>query len=498
MAYLRGFDNDVFISYWHYDNRPLKKDGGEGWIEKFHYLLQLMLRRRLGCKDPAIWRDVELAGNDYLTEKLVNRVSKVALLVSVLSPGYLNSEWCIRELQVFCKIAEEAGRLRLDEAKGPIFKVLRMPIPPEKLPPELRDLLDYKFYDETTEDEFIPELGKEAEQKFTAGVLDVACDITEVMGLLKQKIEGGAKPAAAAPVIYLAEASSDQKDARNAISRELKERGCVILPDQSLSAAPDFEKAVGDDLARAKLSIHIIGKHYGWIPENAEHSVVHLQTEIAPGRGGDPAFRRLIWLPGGLKVEDDRQRKFIDHLRSDPAIQKSAEFLEGSLEELKEAVVNELTKRRNPAPAPAIARKHRSPRIYLIHDRADEDAVAPIKDFLFSKDFEAIEPSMEVNEAKVRKYHKDNLTLCDAVLIYHGAASDGWLQAKQSDLRKAAGFGRRKPMLGQAIYLAAPETPKKQRFRTLEADVVRNFEAFIPNKLEEFLSKIRKEFSEPA
>ena len=65
--------------------------------------------------------------------------------------------------------------------------------------------------------------------------------------------------------------------------------------------------------------------------------MVHLQTEIASRRGGDPGFKRLIWLPDGLTTEDDRQRKFIDYVRSDPAIQKSAEFLEGSLEKLKEA-----------------------------------------------------------------------------------------------------------------------------------------------------------------
>ena len=40
--------------------------------------------------------------------------------------------------------------------------------------------------------------------------MDLAYDIAEVIKRLKQKIEGGQKAATAAPVIYLAETSSDQ------------------------------------------------------------------------------------------------------------------------------------------------------------------------------------------------------------------------------------------------------------------------------------------------
>ena len=74
--------------------------------------------------------------------------------------------------------------------------------------------------------------------------MDLAHDISEVIKRLKQKIEAGQK-AAAAPVIYLAETSSNQAAARDAIKRELRERGCVIVPSRPLLAAPDFEQAVG-------------------------------------------------------------------------------------------------------------------------------------------------------------------------------------------------------------------------------------------------------------
>lgn len=71
MAYLREFEDDVFISYAHLDNQPLK-DGGEGWISKSHRLLEVLLRKRLGV-DPVIWHGPEggcrsrhLSGRDEL------------------------------------------------------------------------------------------------------------------------------------------------------------------------------------------------------------------------------------------------------------------------------------------------------------------------------------------------------------------------------------------------------------------------------------------------
>ena len=41
-----------------------------------------------------------------------------------------------------------------------------------------------------------------------------------------------------------------------------------------------------------------------------------LQQEIAAERGAASGLARLIWLPPGLAVEDERQRRFIEHLRT--------------------------------------------------------------------------------------------------------------------------------------------------------------------------------------
>ena len=497
MAYLSEFEGDIFISYARYDDEQLKK-GEDGWVSHLHRALETLLRRRLGA-NPQIWRDVGLAGNEFLWDKLANQISKAAVLVSVVSPRYLKSDWCLREVQEFCRVADDHGGLRVDEDKARIFKVLLWPIPLEKHPAELQEFHGYELYeiDKETDKphEWDPVQGEKAEQKFLGVVSDLAYDITTLLNLLKERDAARECKAPVGPVVYLAEASSDQAETRAAIRRELQEAGCLILPTRPVVTGPNFlENQVRDDLGRAQLSIHVIGENYGMVPEKAERSVVDLQHELAVARAADRAFTRVVWLPAGLSIKEERQTRFVEHLREDPAMQENVEFLEGSIEDLKTCVERRVRALRTPPPvsarAAAGAADEGPRRVYIICDQADRNAVKPISDYLFSRDIEPILPLTEGDEAQVREDHKDNLTTCDGTLIYHGAGGEIWLRTKRNDLKKAAGFGRTKPMLGQAIYLGAPETPAKREFRTHEAEVIQGFGAFSPQALDDFIAKL--------
>ena len=79
-----SFENDVFISYAHIDDVPLI-EGQKGWIANFHRALEVRLAQLLG-RNPRIWRDPKLQGNDIFADRLVERLPGVAILVSVISP----------------------------------------------------------------------------------------------------------------------------------------------------------------------------------------------------------------------------------------------------------------------------------------------------------------------------------------------------------------------------------------------------------------------------
>ena len=102
------FQNDIFISYAHIDNEPLT-EGQKGWISQFHRDLENRLGQLYG-QSPRIWRDEKLQGNDAFAEEIVGQFPNVALLVSVLSPRYVKSEWCIRELKFILSSCPTNGR----------------------------------------------------------------------------------------------------------------------------------------------------------------------------------------------------------------------------------------------------------------------------------------------------------------------------------------------------------------------------------------------------
>jgi hypothetical protein len=92
-----NFDTDVFISYAHIDNQPMLA-GNDGWVTVFHEALHQLLSRFKGG-EVRIWRDEKLRGNDVFSAEIMDQFPKTATLVSVLTPRYLKSPWCTKEIQ---------------------------------------------------------------------------------------------------------------------------------------------------------------------------------------------------------------------------------------------------------------------------------------------------------------------------------------------------------------------------------------------------------------
>ena len=89
--------NDIFISYAHLDDKPLT-EGQKGWITKFHRILEVRLGQLLG-EEPTIWRDPKLSGNDVFDQSIVGEFKKARVMLSIMTPRYVKSDWCVRELQ---------------------------------------------------------------------------------------------------------------------------------------------------------------------------------------------------------------------------------------------------------------------------------------------------------------------------------------------------------------------------------------------------------------
>jgi hypothetical protein len=494
---LKNFEDDIFISYAHLDNQPLA-EGLDGWVETLHERLSIRLSQLLG-EEVKIWRDPKLQGNDYFADSLVTRVSKAAILISVLSPRYVRSEWCMREINEFSRAAEARGGLRVGNSSR-LFKILKTYIPLEEQPESLQPMLGYEFYeyDHTLDraKEFSPDVSPHRDIRYWEKLEDLANDIVHLIERMKKSNGTGLTVAAAAPAsvssngktVYLAKTTSDLNEERDSIQRELQQHGQLVLPDKELPLnAEALKEEVSSYLKQSQLSIHLIGSRYGIVPEDDSRSIVQIQNDLA--RESAQEVKQLIWMPTGLETKDERQQKFIDSLRLGLNGSLGAEVLQTKLEDLKIQIYEKLADK--PQPAAPIDSDSNPTSLYLICDKQDYEAVSPLESYLFDQGFEVILPVLEGDEAQAAQDHKDNLLCCDAVLIYYGQASEIWLRMKMRELQKIAGYGRTEPMLARAIYISAPGNHRKEQFKTHEALVIRNYDAFSPELLKPLLAKIQ-------
>lgn len=491
---------DAFISYHHDDNLL-------GWVDNFHKGLFGLLAGMLP-KQPKIWRDPNMPGYGPIAGHLHEKLEQATILISILSPGYLNSDWCMAEMKEFCRVCKE--RDGLDLASHPyVFKIFKTFIEREQYPGLLQGEKGYEFFEfepmSIKPSEFDSELGPNKDKRFWARLSDLAWDIKEVLGKLKPARPPSpsigeqvfAKPPAAAKgAVYLAETTYDLKDTRDKIKRELQEHGYEILPGRELPlVSPDYEEAVRGNLENCKLSVHLIGETYGIVPERARNrSIVLLQNQIAAEYSNSrPHFSRLIWMPKDLQPAEEQQAQFIAELKSKAEYQRGAELLLTPLDELNTIIQKRLTSSNGHKRRERLVRK----RIYLICDSLDGDDIVPLNDHLIGRDYEVMLPLLDGGEDDQGiELHKNKLLQCDALLIYYGKAGQRWLEQKQLDLEKITGLERNaapdrvKPLLATLIYVAGPPTNHKRLFNSFDPPTKKNFGGFSPTDLDKFLTQI--------
>lgn len=493
---------DLFISYTHIDNQPFGTE--RGWIDLLHKNLEIRVSQLLG-KPPVIWRDSRLNGNDVFAITLLDEIRKTNLLLSVLSPRYLKSKWCLRELNSFYKYAAKNAGVLLNN-KARIFKVLKTPVSLNQHPQKIKGMTGYEFYEHDQASgrfrEYNPDPGVNRDKRYWDTLEDLAQDITKFIEDWRAMTKVS-PPTKAAPIsgktIYLAQTTSDQNESRDFIRRELLQSGHRVLPEASLPLDQRLRDEVKSYLNESSMSVHLIGAYYGIVPEGEAKSIVEIQYELAASNGVPPDHQQMIWMPNGLQLgADEQQKRFVTDLLEHKNLPQRAELLQTKLENLK-TFIHEKLNPPKPSPPKSVINGHGTgpapprddnspPIVYLVCDQPDYDNIAPVEAFLYDQGCEVLSPS----GAGDLQTHKENLLLCDAVLIYCGKTTDNWLNAKKTDLIKLPGYGRTKPLIAKCFYLSAPQTSGKERFRIQDGLVIKNYGEFTADSLQSFIAQIKQ------
>ena len=203
---------EIFISYAHLDDETALASE-EGWITLLHRMLELRLAQLLGER-PRVWRDPQMIGNAPITRSLEEKLSSAELMISVITPRYLKSDWCQREIQTFFERFGEPTR---------IFKVVKTQVPLERIPEPVRDSLSYLFFRQDPDTKRVRELKPQAPE-FDDRLYDLAYDLR--LTIERVETHGGGEPAAGpAPAdgltVFLADTTHDLEEMHERIRREL-------------------------------------------------------------------------------------------------------------------------------------------------------------------------------------------------------------------------------------------------------------------------------------
>lgn len=493
------YTKDIFISYAHLDNQPLTP-GEDGWITRFHATLQALLNMRLGHPSQ-IWRDDKLQGNDVFSDEIMSQFNDTAVLLSVLTPRYLNSEWCTREITEFCALAEQGGGIVFDN-KARVFKVLKTPVETEDtLPTVAKEVLGYEFfaYEDEVPLELDPAYGEEYGQAFKRKVAQLASDLSKLLKHLESK-QGETPPKKDddSIAVYLAECGYDQRESREILAGELRQHGYRILPNRPMPRdETEYINAVTAMLEQCAFSIHLVGNIYGAVPDGpSQKSVMELQNELAVSKcvASPENFKRIIWLPQGSSSENAQQQAFIDALHQEAMTQFGADLVTTDMESLKSAVhtaLHELTQPEETIAEIEVTASSDRILVYLICDQKDRKATVPIRKYLREQNIEVAIPAFEGDAAAVRQHHLQLIKQCDAVLLFYGEGDESWKRSFDMELKKLHGYRGDRPLMANFTYLSEPRTADKEDMIDMEEpDLIHGFSEFNANSMSDFIKNL--------
>lgn len=495
----KDYSYDVFISYAHLDDQPLVP-GEMGWVSKLHEVLSIRLSMLTG-KKVNIWRDRRLRKNEFFDDTIADAVGATRLFLAVVTPLYIRSEYCQRELSEFVKIND----IRTSN-RSRIFKVLKTPVPISAHPLPMQDILGYEFYhydDETGHaHEFRVDSGTDREA-YLCRLDDLAQEIQECLSLMAPEHAGA--QSRLAPVaepeesmesdphperllkesVYVCATSSDVRSSHDQVRRELLERGYTVLPDQPfILESNSFETNVREAMKQVALSVHIIGERYGIIPEDGDQSIVEIQNRVASEVSRETGLERIIWIPENVAPTDSRQMQFIESLIRDPAAQFNADVVVGTVEDLKGDIIEKIEEiavrkkqhGRSAGKAHSIPPMTNQPPswVYLIKGPYDGGEVDILEDCLWNAGMEVLTLAFneEMNEQELNEAHQMNLRQADLCMVYYGESPERWVRKQLSDIRKSGGFQREKRILPSAVYIGRSADTQQKKFRSNSATVI--------------------------
>lgn len=436
--------HDVFVSYAHRDDQP-PEGARYGWVTTFVEGLKKRLGQQLG-KDPDVWMDHLLLENSQVDATLREKIRSSRTIVVFMSPSYLNSGWCKREIGEFLTVN------RAHKNKESVFIVEIDETARENWHERLQALTPLALYEKSlsgaTSRLGDPNPPHDANNAYWKQMNELAHLVKSQLAHIKTTTDQAAQPSAApnsviqadtthpkVPTVWIAQPTQDLRRDWDSLAGAIRQRGARVLPMGSntypYSTVDAFRHAVERDLADADLLIQLLGPEVGTLVGDSSANANYLQALLAKTRIETGGGRFLQWRPVDLKLDAIADAKHRELLQGTTACGIS-QFTRQTLEWLDALM--------RPAAQP-LAGETGALSLCISagpKDTAFAEDIAGIVTELGHTPFPI--PAVPAPEQKVDEYNAHIRALVgevDGVILAHGQESASWIQLRRVQITKA-------------------------------------------------------------
>lgn len=453
MAYLSGYQHDIFVSYAHIDNVPLGNE--KGWVTMLVDHLKIVLDKGLGNGDTHFWFDPDLKGNEPFSQKIESGLQGSATLLVIASPSYLRSPWCARERNAFLKTVRERSA-----AGSRIFRVDVDKLDRKEFPPEFGELLGYTFW--TTDKNGNPRtLGQpivdaQVEPEYFTALTKLKIELCGELERLRALPPGQTTLPRSGTSIFLAEVTDDLEEQREELDSYAKQAGLSVLPATwyPRDDLGEYQRRMQADLEQSKLFVQLLGELPGKKPSGWPSRLPIVQYQQAKEKG----CHILQWRARETDLEKLKTTAPEHH-----SLVVGPEVRACGIEEFKRAVVEEAT--RAPKAPPKPVRSPSNILVFVNSDSPDRQLAEEVCQILFDEGIGFSKPLVDekTKPAEVREDLEMNLATCDGLIVVYGSTPVTWVRRQLAQGRKILSQ-REQPLAVLGIFEGPPADKQEVNF----------------------------------
>ncbi len=457
MAYVDGFEYDVFLSYARVDDLTVTEDE-LGWVSSFEKHLRVSLEQRVGRIGAVrLWRDLRQIDGSQLFDRTIDKaLDEVAVFVALTSRGYLKSEHCRKELDHFHRRAsgDRFGLAVGDRLR--IVNVLLTNLDPGEWPSRLGRTGGFYLHDAEHDDQ-TGEPSEPGNPLFKRQLRALADAVHNLLTVMKEGTRPTTPPTERARgTVYLADVADTLRTRRRNLTHDLKQRHIEVV-----SGVPPPYDPTGHDnrmievLRGADLSVHLLDDIAGREIEDREgHTYLRRQVELA----GKHARSRLIWVPRDLdlaKIKHASHAAFLRGLERGENGGGACDFIRGMRAELAGEIQDKVELLR-PASETAATNGNGASCMLVFHTK-DMPHMLPVASQLTD---EGAAPYLNHDESEpqaVLDLFEDRVRQVASLIIFYGEVQREWVRKRLEAAIKIR--AREQLELRLAVFAAPPEKP---------------------------------------